>query len=205
MNSPLSYQIPIAFKLCALLVLGLCFGSAAHGQELVPDITAPPPMKFLSSGEKAQLSPVTDPKERTRISLELAEAHLRHAEDATFTRSYDPASAALGRYQAIIEDALRFIKGIDTSSKKMRDLIKRLELTLRAHVSRIEAIRRDTPFEYAVNVKSVLEYTRDARTRALDTFFGNTVVGDNLQNNEQHSGDRDRSKTSTANPQKKQL
>ena len=201
MNSPLSYQILIALKLGALLVLGLCFSSAARGQELVPDITAPPPMKFLSRGEKAQLFPVSDPKERTRISLELAEAHLRHAEDATFTRSYDPASAALGRYQAIIEDALRFITGIDTSTKKMRDLIKRLELTLRSHVSRIEAIRRDTPFEYAVNVKSILEYTRDARTRALDTFFGDTVIRENLQNNEQHSGDRERSKNPASNPQ----
>lgn len=202
MNSSLSYQIPIAFKLCGLLVLGLCFSSAARGQqELVPDITAPPPMKFLSSGEKAQLSPVSDPKERTRISLELAEAHLRHAEDATFTRSYDPASAALGRYQAIIEDALRFLTGIDTSTKKMRDLIKRLELTLRSHVSRIEAIRRDTPFDYAVNVKSVLEYTRDARTRALDTFFSDTVIRENPQNNGQHSGDHERSKNTPSNPQ----
>jgi hypothetical protein len=158
-------------------------------------------MKFLSRGEKAQLSPVNDPKERTRISLELAEAHLRHAEDATFTRSYDPASAALGRYEAIIEDALRFIARIDTSTKKMRDLVKRLELTLRSHVSRIEAIRRDTPFEYAVNVKSVLEYARDARTRALDTFFGDTVIRQNMQNNEQHSGDHEGSKNPTSNPQ----
>ena len=201
MNSPLSYQIPIAFKLCALLVLGLCFSSAARGQELVPELTAPPPMKFLSRGEQAQLSPVNDPKERTNISLDLAEAHLRHAEDATFTRSYDPASAALGRYQAIIEDALHFLTGVDTSTKKMRDLIKRLELTLRAHVTRIEAIRRDTPFEYAVNIKSVLEYTRDARTRALNAFFSDTVIRENLQNNEQHSGDHERSKNSTSNPQ----
>ena len=204
MNPPLFYRTSIAFKVGALLVLGLCFSSAARGQqELVPELTAPPPMKFLSSGEKAQLSPVSDPKERTRISLELAEAHLRHAEDATFTHSYDPASAALGRYQAIIEDALRFLTGMDTSTKKMRDLIKRLELTLRAHVTRIEAIRRDTPFEYAVNIKSVLDYTRDARTRALDTFFGNTVIRENLQNNEQHSGDHERSKDPNANPQKK--
>ena len=201
MNSQPSYQTLIAFKLCALLVLGLCLTSAARGQDqLVPELTAPPPMKFLSRGERAQLSPVNDPKERTRISLALAESHLRHAEDATFTRSYDPASAALGRYQAIIEDALRFLYGMDTSSKKMRALIKHLELTLRSHVSRIEAIRRDTPFEYSINIKAVLEYTRDARTRALDAFFGNTVIPPNLQNNEQQSGDRERSKNSTPSP-----
>src|SRR5215210_6691628 len=113
MDSPLSDRIPIAIKLCALLALTLCLPPAvAHGQELVSDITAPPPMRFVSRDEKAQLSTPSDPKERTRISIELAEGHLRHAENSTFTHSFSIASAELGRYQAVVEEALRHLVGM---------------------------------------------------------------------------------------------
>lgn len=204
MDSPLSYRMTIAIKLCALFALALSVTPAARGQELVTELTAPPPMRFVSSDEKSQLSAASEPKERTRIGLELAEGHLRHAEDATFTRSYDPASAALGRYLAVIEDTLRYLAGLNTDNKKTRDLFKRLEITLRAHIVRIETIRRDTPFEYAVNVKTILDSVRSARTQALNIFYSDTVVREVLTDNPNPSGD-ERSKDSPSSPQKKQL
>lgn len=204
MESPLFYRMTITIKLCALVLLGLSLTTAARGQELVTELTAPPPMKFVSREEQAQLSATPDPKDRTRISLEIAEGHLRHAEDATYTRSYDPASAALGRYQAIIDDSLRYLAGMNTDNKKTRDLFKRLEITLRAHVTRIETIRRDTPFEYSVNVRNILESVRDARTQALNIFYSDTVVREVFQNNAKPPDDK-RSKNSPPSPQKKQL
>jgi hypothetical protein len=204
MDAPLSYRMLSAIKLGALLTLSLCLAPVVGGQELVTDIPAPPPLKFVSRDEQAQLSAARDPKERTGTSIELAEGHLRHAENSTFTRSYDPASAELGRYQAIIEDALRYLVGMNTDSKKVRDLFKRLEMTLRTHIPRLEAIRRDTPFDYAGNVKSVLEYARNARTQALDTFFSDTVVHEDLQDKNQPSKD-EHSKDSPPGTQKKQL
>lgn len=204
METPLSYRMTIAMKLCAVLALGLYLAPAARGQEIMTDVTAPPPLRFVSREETAQLSATPDPKERTRVSLEIAEGHLRHAEDATFTRSYDPASAALGRYQAIIEEALRHLGGMHTDNKKMRDLFKRLEITLRAHITRIEAIRRDTPFEYSINVRTILESVRNLRTEALNIFYSDTVVRDDLQDNAKPSDDK-RSKAAPSSPQKKQL
>ena len=201
MDSPLYYGMGIALKVCALVALGLSVIPAARGQELVTDLTAPPPMKFVSRDEQTQLSTMREPKERMRVSLELAEGHLRHAEDATFTHSYDPASGALGRYQAVIEDTLRYLSGLDKENKKTRDLFKRMELTLRAHIVRIETIRRDTPFEYAVNVKTVMDSVRDARTRALDIFYSDTVVHEALPETAKPAGDA-RSKNSDSNPQK---
>jgi hypothetical protein len=176
MESPLSYRMQTAMKSCALLACIVTLSSVARGQVIVSQLTAPPPIKFISRNERAQLSVARDAKERTGISIELAEGHLSHAENATFTHSYDAAAAALGRYQAMMEDALRFLSTMNTDSKKMRDLCKRLELTLRTHVSRIEAIRRDTPFDYAINIKAALEYARKARTQALDAFFSDTVI-----------------------------
>jgi|ERR671939_601902 hypothetical protein len=205
MNAPL-YKPPVVFKLCALMALALCMAPAvAHGQELVTDMTAPPPMRFVSRDERAQLSTIHDPKLRTQTSLELAEGHLRHAEDATFTRSFVSASAALGRYQAVMEEALSFLVGLNQDNKKMRDIFKHLELTLRTHITRIEAIRRDTPYDYAVNVKSTLEYVRDARTQALNTFFSDTVVREVPPDSEKTSPNENSKGPSTAASPKKQL
>lgn len=204
MDSALSYRMTIMMKLCALLALGLSLTPAARGQEIMTEVTAPPPMKFVSNEERAQLSALPDPKERVRVSLEIAEGHLRHAEDATFTRSYDPASAALGRYQAVIEESLRYLAGLHTDNKKIRDLFKRLEITLRAHVARIETIRRDTPFENSVNVRAILDSVRSSRTQALNIFYSDTVVREVLQDNAKPPDEKS-SKDSTPSPQKKQL
>ena len=205
MDSPLSYIMPIVVKVCALLALTLSVAPAVvHGQELVTDMTAPPPIRFVSRGEQAQLSTLSDPKLRTQASIEMAEGHLHHAEDSTFTRSFSVASAELGRYQAVMEDALRFLVGLNRDNKKMRDIFKHLELTLRTHITRIETIRRDTPYDYAVNVKSTLEYAQSARTQALNTFYSDTVVREVLQDNEKPSPDEN-SKGSTTGSPKKQL
>lgn len=207
MDSPLSYRTVTVVKLCALVTLVLCLAPAvAYGQrELVTDLTAPPPMRFVSRDERAQLSTIRDPKLRTQASLELAEGHLRHAEDATFTRSFLSASAALGRYQAVVEEALGFLVELKTDNKKMRDIFKRLEMTLRTHITRIEAIRRDTPYDYAVNVKATLEYARSARTQALNTFYSDTVVRDVLQDDEKPASDGNSSKEAASGSPKKQL
>lgn len=133
-------------------------------------------MKFVSRDDRARLNEARDTKGRIRLSLELAEARLRQAEMLTPLQRYDEASAQLGSYQGLIEDAFRFLQERGKNDDKARDLYKRIELTLRAHSSRIEALRRTTPYEYAGNLKDLLTYLRDARTRALNTFYGDTVL-----------------------------
>jgi hypothetical protein len=103
------------------------------------------------------------------------EKHLSRAEALTGEQRYDPASTELGSYEAIIEDSLRYLSHMDRERGKTRDLYKNLELNLRKHAPRLEFIRRTTPSEYAVYVKATLDYTRKARSIALDSFYSNSV------------------------------
>lgn len=176
------------FLYASCLMLMLTVGGTARAQDNqdAPQ-TAPPPMKFVSRAERDQLAAARDAKARTRISLDLTEAHLRRAEEHSAARQYDEAAVELGNYQGIIVDALRFLKSTNRDSGKTRDLYRKIELALRAHVPRIETIRRMTPFEYAVNVKEVGKFTREARSQALEAFYGDTVLRDDQDRRSQIS------------------
>lgn len=175
MNSPLSDRTQMVMSLCSLLTLTVCLACVAQAQEN-PLTSAPPPMKFVSHAERTQLSSARDVKARTRASLELAEMRLSRAEQLTNALQYDAASSELGCYHGLMEDAMRYLSEVKSDKGKMRDLFKRVELALRAHAIRIESIRRTTPVEYAVNIKVIADYTRGARTEALNSFYGDTVV-----------------------------
>src|SRR6185295_595803 len=128
-----------------LLFLALPFAVTANQEPRGPDQTAPPPLKFISRVEREQLNSAKDAKARLKATLELADAHLTVAESKTTEHDYDAAASGVGRYWALVEDALAFLKTQRTDSNKTRDLYKRLELTLRAHGPRLTAIRRGTP------------------------------------------------------------
>ncbi|HMF57720.1 MAG TPA: hypothetical protein VK619_15360 [Pyrinomonadaceae bacterium] len=187
--------------LCSLPLVTICLARPVRAQEnhLTP---APPPMKFVSSNERSQLSAARDTKARIRANLELAETRLQHAEEMTSAQRYDDAASDLGCYQGLMEDALHFLA--DTgNANKLRDLYKRLELSLRAHAPRLEAMRRTTPVEYSVNIKAIMDFARDARTEALNAFYGNTVLHENA---EESSGGRASTSqpTGAASPQQPQ-
>lgn len=202
MNSPLSDRTQLVMNVCSLLTLTLCMACVAQAQEN-PFSAAPPPMKFVSSPERAQLSSARDVKARTRASIELAEARLQRAEELTTALQYDAASTELGCYQGLMEDAMNYLNGLKTDKGKMRDLFKRVELTLRAQGTRIEALRRVTPMEYGINIKAITDYTRSARTEALNAFYGDTVVREEAQRSDDKSPGGDSAKAfAGAAPQK---
>jgi hypothetical protein len=153
----------------------LSLADCAYGQEL-ETLEAPPLMKYIPKPERAQLATARDTKGRTRLSLQLIEERLETAERLTLSRQTAAAANELGIYQALIEDALRYLRDQSGANNKNRDLFKLMELTLRAHGSRIEAIRRVTPFDEAANVKATYEYVWDARTATLNAFYGEEVV-----------------------------
>jgi hypothetical protein len=183
MNSPLANRTQTVINLCSLLTLTACLACVAQAQ-VNPFTSAPPPMKLVSNTERAQLSGAHDVKGRTRASLDLAEQRLRRAEELTTALQYDAASSELGCYHGIVEDAMNYLAALKTDKGKMRDLFKRVELTLRAHGTRIEAIRRVTPTEYAINIKPIADYARSARTEALNAFYGDTVVREDARREE---------------------
>lgn len=147
----------------------------------------PPPMRFVSRSERTQLSAARDAKARTRATIELAEARLARAEQLTANQQFSEASTELGMYQGLVENVLQYLNDEQTG-KKQRDTYKRLELALRSHCARIEAIRRVTPAEYAVHVKAICECARHARTEVLNAFYGDTVIPGNSPEDEKHSG-----------------
>jgi len=139
-------------------------------------LTAPPPLKVISKEERQQLADARDIKERLKLSIELSDGHLSRAEKLTMQTEYEAASAEVGMYHALIEDALENLSALKQDSNKTRDLYKRLELQLRADGPRLTSMRRVTPLEFAVWIKKVEDFAREGRTEALNSFYGHTVV-----------------------------
>ena len=162
-----------------LLLAITAFATAAAGQETRPqhDI-APPPLRIISREERAQINAEKDQKDRVKLTIELANAHLTTAEAETTKQDYDKAASAAGRYWALLEDAFAFLKTLKVDTNKTRDLYKRIELTLRAHGPRLATIRRSTPVEYSVWIREIEDLARNGRTEALNSFYGHTVVHD---------------------------
>jgi hypothetical protein len=160
-----------------VLLFVALFVPAANAQDPRPiDQTAPPPAKVITREERLQLNQSKDEKARIKLSIELAETHLANAESHTSQQQYEGAATEAGKYWAMIEDALGFMKTVDRKGNKRRDLYKRLELSLRAHGPRWASMRRSTPAEYAVWIKEIEEFARNGRTEALNSFYDNTVI-----------------------------
>ena len=133
---------PVILLFVALYTPGL------GAQESRPQVhTAPPPLKIITRGERAQLTEAKDEKARVKLTIELAEIHLRNVEIQTAQQQYDAAGAELGMYWALFEDVLSLMRKAERDNNRKRDLYKRLELALRAHGPRLNAVRRTTPSE----------------------------------------------------------
>jgi hypothetical protein len=170
-------KVSITFALACTLACLLCAAKQTRAQTAdASEEAAPPPMKYIPPAERAMLFETHDAKARTRLSLELAETRLLRAAQYTSVEQFDSAAAELGIYQAIVEDAVRFLYQFARTDNRTRDLYKRLDLTLRAHGPRIETIRRSTPYEDAFNVRAAYDAMRRARTAALNAFYGDTVM-----------------------------
>lgn len=185
----------------AAFLCAVCAAGSAQAQQARPVIIlqvedAPPPMKYIPADLRQQLASETDPKKRMRLSLRLTEERLASAASLTEADKYEAAANELGIYEALVNDAIRFLHQFPARSNKTRDLFKRFELSLRAHMSRIETIRRMTPSEHAVHVKVVLEHVRDARTQALESFYDNTVLRDEPAKDDPEEDEPEKSQTS---------
>jgi hypothetical protein len=161
-----------------ILLCALCLASVSGQESHLEDQKAPPPLKVMSTRERAQVNEAKDPKARVKLTLELAEAHIANAELRTSQSEFDTAAAEAGMYWALIDDLFDYLGAIKKDNDKTRDLYKRLELSLRAHGPKFAMMRRGTPAEHAVWIKEVEEFTRKGRTDALNNFYGQTVIRD---------------------------
>jgi hypothetical protein len=158
-----------------LLSFLVCFTSLSFAQD-DSQMSAPPPMKFVSTEDRNQLEAEKDIKKRSRLTVELAEAKLARAEQLTNEQEFSSVITELGLYQGLVENVLNFLDSFPKDKNKTRDTYKKLEISLRGHIIRIEGIRRNTPAEYAENLKKTIEFVRDARDKALNCFYDDTVL-----------------------------
>lgn len=161
--------------LCGFALLCVPAVCAQEPQPQPTPLTAPPPFKMIVKEEREQIDAEKDPSKHLRLIIDFATAHLTRAEDHTARSNYEAASAEVGMYHALIENALQFLSTFKRDSNKTRDLYKRLELALRAHGPRLTSMRRTTPLEFAVWIKQVEDFAREGRTEALNSFYGHTV------------------------------
>lgn len=180
----------------ALLACAAGIIPESHAQDTAAQVedSAPPPMKYVPEAARAQLSTARDLKARTRLTLELAEKLLVRAAEHTDAERFAEAAGDLAVYQALIEDGIEFLQKSGRPAGKLRDIFKRIEMTLRSHLPRIETVRRATPSRHAVYVKATLDYVRNARAEALNAFYDDTVLPDASGKNEEASGDAQRAK-----------
>ena len=153
-----------------------CLSVAAFAQTAGQADEGAPPKKYIPEGLRAQLSASKNIKERVKLTIVLAEEKLRGAAAHTDAERYAEAGGELGIYQALVDDAITYVKRHGRDDNKTRDIFKRLELALRSHVPRIESLRRATPSEEAVYVRDCIEFVRLARARALESFFDDDVI-----------------------------
>ena len=185
MKSEFVHHSRIAACVCFTGLLFVCFAADALAQDSQSEAQAqhfaPPPFRYVPENEQAQLTALTrDRRARTRLCLELAAARIERAEQSTAAGQHADAVAQLGIYQALIEDSIRFLNSEGQNDGRSRDIYRRFEQTLRGHSLRIEAVRRITPVEYAVNVQTIIDFAQQARTSALNAFFGGAFASDDL-------------------------
>ena len=141
-----------------------------------PQEVAPPPLKIISKAEKSQLDAESDIKRRTKLSLELMELRLLNAETFGKQEEYREMFTELGGFHALMDNTLNFLNNSDTNKGKVLNNFKRVELSLRKYITRLELVRRDLPIKYESYVRRLVRYVREARTKAVEPLFDDSVL-----------------------------
>ncbi len=169
-----SIAIPLSFAGIVILFMLFAFSFAALGQE--PDDASPPPLRTVTKIEKAQLEASPDGRRRTELALQLMASRLQRAEDQKTKEDYRAMFLELGGFHGLMDNTLAYITAENHRQAKALNYFKKYEMGLRAFAPRLELIRRDLPSRYDPYIKALLQYLRDARSRALEPFFGDTVI-----------------------------
>ena len=158
----------------SLLTFGFSLVTAVSAQD-DPEI-APPPLKVISKDERMRLDAETDLKSRTKLALEMMKIRLAAAERLTTGEDFDGVFRELGFFQGLMDNGVDYLAKLDKGSGKVLDNFKRLEIAFRGFGPRLEAIRRDVPPRYEDFIVKLTKYLREARIKAIEPQFAETVV-----------------------------
>ena len=171
---PARYLILVAFVLCLSLSANAQTPPLDDEDEFDPN-AAPPPVRAMTSSERTQLDGHQGLKDRTKLALALMSSRLSNAEEFNAKSEFAAMYNELGGFHALMDDTLEFLENAPRRDKTL-DNLKRFEMTLRSFAPRLALIRREAPPEYDSYVRSLLRYLRDARSKAIEPLFGDSVV-----------------------------
>jgi hypothetical protein len=138
----------------------------------------PPPLRYMPPDVRQRLEGAKDAKARARLSMDIAEERLARAAQLAGEDSFEASTAEIGVYEAVVEDTVRTLDASNPgrANNKLRDIFKRVEITLRSHITRLETIRRTLPERHAVYLKDAIDFVRDRRDQALSAFYSDSVL-----------------------------
>ncbi len=136
----------------------------------------PPPLRYLPQDVRGRLEATRDAKERARLAMLICEERLTLAAQHADQDRFVAATGEVGVYEAVVEDTIRFLHKPGRANNKLRDIFKRVEITLRSHVTRLETIRRSLPSQHAVYLKNSIDFVRGQRDTALGAFYSDSVI-----------------------------
>lgn len=163
----------VSMCLTAAFLIG--FTAIVPGQ-IAPLEIAPPPLKILSRDELASLNAIRDVKTRTQTALSLMEFRLKQAESMIEQSKLDQMYKELGSFHGLMDNTLAYLDSGEKNSNRVLNNFKRFEMGLRQFRPRLELIRRTVPSMYEPYVNNLIVYLRDARAKAVEPFFSDTVV-----------------------------
>jgi len=166
-----SKLVPVFFALIVVCVTS--FDTAAQS---IPNDIAPPPLRTVSKDELALLDAARDVKKRTQTALELMTLRLKQAEAMIVKDDLDQMYKELGGFHGLMDNTLTYLDKSDQDNRKVLNNYKRFEIGLRQFRPRLEVIRRDIPARYEPYVQNLIKYVREARARAVEPLFGDSVV-----------------------------
>ena len=155
------------------------FVVSANAQENLLTDVVPPPLSIFSKGESEQLNLQTDMKKRTELALTLMQSRLLKAETLSNEKKYKESLDELGGFQAIMSDAMVYLKRKNSGNGKVLSSYKRFEITLRSFVPRLEIVRRVMPEKFAYHVGQLMKSVRKTRSNAVEPLFDDATLGDN--------------------------
>ena len=165
------------FLLSALTLFGSCLAPLTSYAQDDPD-PIPPPSQVISREERERLDSRSGAKDRTKLALELLNSHLAASEQMRGSENFEGAYRELGTVHGLLDNAINYLIDANRRGYKVLDEFKRMDIGLRALLPRIESLRRDLPLIYDAYVRALLQHVRDARAKAVEPFFDDSIVTD---------------------------
>jgi hypothetical protein len=173
-----TFELRVSATAVLIFTLLACAGAQAQDGAALQREGGPPPLRYMPPDVRQRLEAAKDAKARARLSMEIAEERLTRAAQLAGEDKFEASTAEIGIYEAVVEDTVRTLHASNPgrANNKLRDIFKRVEITLRSHVTRLESIRRVLPERHAIYLKDAIDFVRDRRDQALGAFYSDSIL-----------------------------